>query len=75
MVDGQVIYICPICFRVCEQETECHEYLMVTCETGQPGDERRKPITDRFGNLVSRAPFWYLEALTRERKAHHSDPS
>ena len=67
MKQEQVIYICPICFRVCESEAKCHEHLMVICETGQPGDERRKPITDRFGKLVSRAPRWYLEAVNRER--------
>jgi hypothetical protein len=54
---------------VCETEAECHEHLMVLCETGHPGDERRKPVSDRFGNLVSRAPRWYLEAISKERKA------
>lgn len=68
MDPDQVIYICPICFRVCESETECHNHMMVSCDTGNPGDERRKPIKDRFGNLVSRAPQWYLEALNKERR-------
>ena len=68
MDQDQLIYICPICFRVCETEAECHEHLMVLCETGHPGDERRKPISDQFGNLASRAPFWYLEAINKERK-------
>jgi hypothetical protein len=67
MNQTQVIYVCPICFRVCESEEECHQHKMILCETGHPGDERRKPLTDTQGNLVSRAPFWYLEALNRER--------
>jgi hypothetical protein len=68
MDPDSVIYICPICFRVCESESVCHEHIMVICDTGNPGDKRRKPLTDRFGNLASRAPLWYLEALDRERK-------
>ena len=68
MANDQILYICPICFRVCETEDECHEHLMVECETGHPGDERRKPVTDQFGNLVSRAPKWYLEAVSKEKK-------
>ena len=64
-----VIYVCPICFRVSDHEEECHEHKMVLCETGFPGDERRKPVIDQFGNLVSRAPRWYLDALNKERKA------
>jgi hypothetical protein len=66
MANEQVLYICPICFRVCETEELCHEHVMVLCEPGQPGDERRKPVTDKFGNLVSRAPRWYLEAVRKE---------
>jgi len=69
MNQEQVIYICPICFRVCETESECHEHLMVICETGSPGDEKRKPVIDAFGRLASRAPRWYLDALSRERKS------
>ena len=66
MANEQDFYLCPICFRVCETEAECHKHLMVLCETGHPGDERRKPVSDQFGNLVSRAPRWYLEAFRKE---------
>lgn len=69
MDQDEILYICPICFRVCETEDECHEHVMVKCETGQPGDEKRKPLEDQYGKLVSRAPRWYLEALQRERKS------
>jgi len=69
MDQEQIFYMCPICFRVCESESECHEHRMVICKTGHPGDQRRKPVTDRFGNLVSRAPLWYLEAVSKEWNA------
>lgn len=62
MDKNSVIYICPVCFQVCESERQCHEHLMVRCNPGPINSERRKPITDRFGNMVSRAPCWFLEA-------------
>lgn len=35
---------------------------MVRCYAGKPGSFRRKPLSDRFGHYVSRAPFWFIEA-------------
>jgi hypothetical protein len=71
MTGEGTFYICPICFQVCETKRECHlhqhAHRMVECDPGSFGDERRKPIYDRYGNLVSRAPRWYLEATRRIR--------
>ena len=61
-MDKEVVYVCPVCFKVCESERECHQHRMVECYPGKPGDECRKPMSDRFGQFVSRAPRWYLEA-------------
>jgi hypothetical protein len=55
-------YICPICFRVCENDIECHAHQLLECRVGGYEDDRRKPVKNRFGKLVSRAPRWYLEA-------------
>jgi hypothetical protein len=63
MENESVFYICPVCFQVCDTEQECHAHRMVECDAGEFGDERRKPVSDRFGNLVSRAPRWFLEAV------------
>ena len=63
MNKDEIIYICPKCFQVCDSEIECHQHLMVRCIPGEPGDERRKPINDNYGQFVSRAPRWYLEAV------------
>jgi len=63
MAEMDTFYICPKCFQVCETERECHRHQMVKCNAGQPGDERRRPVTDQFGQTVSRAPRWYLEAM------------
>jgi hypothetical protein len=57
-----VLYICPVCFRVCETERECHQHRTRECHPGHPGDETRKPVMDQYGHYVSRAPRWFLEA-------------
>ena len=58
-----MFYLCPICFEVSEFECEHHGRPMVRCDAGQPGDERRKPIINGGGNLKTRAPRWFLEAI------------
>lgn len=62
-------YICPICFQVCESKKACdlhiHAHRMVAAHPGEPGDLRRKPLQDRYGNLLSRAPRWFMEAIGR----------
>lgn len=63
MDEKNIFYICPVCFQVCDSLQECHAHKMLECSGGEPGDPRRLPIRDRFGNLVSRAPRWYLEAV------------
>jgi hypothetical protein len=63
MEPEKTIYICPVCFQVCDSVKECHAHRMIACNPGRPGDKRRKPVEDRFGKLVSRAPRWYLEAV------------
>lgn len=57
------VYMCPVCFKVCDSEEECHRHKMLECNPGRSGEERRKPLNDRFGNMVSRAPRWFLEAV------------
>jgi hypothetical protein len=63
MNSKDMFYMCPVCFQVCDSDKECHAHRMVSCRPGPPGDARRKPVEDRFGKLVSRAPRWYLEAV------------
>ncbi len=56
-------YLCPVCFEACEYRIKCHGRMMVECNAGQPGDERRKPVIDAGGDLKSREPHWFLEAV------------
>jgi hypothetical protein len=67
--DPIAFFICPICFLVFETEQECNQHRLSTghpmfaCKPGKKGDDRRKPVNNRFGQYVSRAPRWFLEAL------------
>jgi hypothetical protein len=63
MNTNAIFYLCPFCFEVSEVEGDHHGQRMVRCDAGQPGDERRKPMMDERGNLKSRAPRWFLEAI------------
>ena len=65
MVTHQVIYLCPICFAVSLSDDERHAHQMVCCDTGEPGDDRRRPLSDDRGHLTTRTPRWFLEALGR----------
>jgi hypothetical protein len=56
-------YICPTCFDVSEQMIECHGHLMVSCNTENPED--CKPLMDRNGELKTRAPRWFINAVAR----------
>jgi hypothetical protein len=41
----------------------------VKCNAGVPGDERSMPLFDASGNLVTRAPKWWVEACFGSKKA------
>lgn len=63
MNTNAIFYLCPYCFEVSEVEGDHHGHRMIRCDAGEPGDERRKPVIDERGNLKSRAPRWFLEAI------------
>ncbi len=62
MADGQMIYICPQCFKISDTLGHCHGCPMLCCAPGKPGDWRSKPVSDGHGRIWSRAPRWFLEA-------------
>ncbi len=64
MANESVLYFCHTCCRVFESYPEAHEHdEMVECHPGELDDERRKPIIDKNGHVMTRAPRWYLEAI------------
>ena len=64
-----IFYLCPTCFYASESPHDGHEHELLRVDPGLPGDERRKPITDRHGQIRSPAPRWFHEAVIQARMA------
>jgi hypothetical protein len=58
---GRSVYICRVCHLVGLKPLNCHPGNSVVCDAGEPGDERSKPLFDRQGRLVTRAPKWWVD--------------
>jgi hypothetical protein len=67
MNNKQVFYICPSCFYTRETLDNNHKHPMLCVDPGAPGDERRKPVMDRNGQILTPAPRWFQEALLQTR--------
>ena len=63
MIEKEVFYICPKCFKICEDPDEEHRHGMVQCSPLTLTDAQRKPLYDVDGRLLTRAPRWFLEEL------------
>jgi len=67
------IYLCPhhlvprseggICPDDCTLD-------MIECHPGEDGDPLRKPLLDAEGNVVTRAPLWWLRVTISELYPH-----
>jgi hypothetical protein len=62
-------YLCPTCFYASTTADPCHEHTLVRVDPGLPGDERRKPVTDQKGHILSPAPRWFHEAVVEAKMA------
>jgi hypothetical protein len=62
-----IFYLCPTCFYASDTPDEAHEHALLRVDPGLPGDERRKPVTDRDGLILSPAPYWFYEAKLQAR--------
>jgi hypothetical protein len=67
MKSSLVFYLCPICFYASESPDDAHEHALLRVDPGLPGDEKRKPITNRTGQILSAAPRWFHEAVELSR--------
>ena len=68
-------YLCPTCFYASDTPDDGHEHALLRVDPGLPGDERRKPVTDRDGLILSPAPYWFYEALLQSQIARSSTRS
>jgi hypothetical protein len=64
----RTIYICRVCHQVGAHPLHCHRGKSHKCAIGQPGDERSMPLFDAQGQLVTRAPKWWVEACFKSKK-------
>jgi hypothetical protein len=72
MNTSMVFYLCPICFYASAASDDSHEHQLLRVDPGMPGDERRRPVTDREGHILSPAPRWFYEAILQARIDSHS---
>ena len=60
---SMTFYLCPTCFYASETPDSMHEHMLLRMDPGLPGSERRKPVTDNNGRILSAAPRWFSEAV------------
>lgn len=56
-------YLCPTCFKSSPVEDKTHLHVMLYFGPGTPQDQRRRPLMDAQGRLLTHAPRWFLEAV------------
>lgn len=62
-----VFYLCPNYFYASDFPDDSPEHALLRVNPGLPGDERRKPVIDINGRIVSAAPRWFHEAIIGAR--------
>lgn len=60
------LYLCPNCFNALQAEAmaepcEVCGHSLIECRPGDTDDPCRKPMMDDDGDLVTRAPMWWVE--------------
>lgn len=63
MIANQDFYICPVCFDISETAGSHHERPMIHCKDVPVGDKMLRPEFCEDGDLKSRAPRWFLQAV------------
>ncbi len=59
---------CRICHRVDLEPLNCHPGASTECDAGVPGMSGASRCFDRKGQLVTRAPKWWIDACFNEKK-------
>ena len=62
MSEEQVVYCCTRCTTGATEPGTCDICggTRVECRPGGDGDPVRRPLMDATGNVVTRAPIWWL---------------
>lgn len=72
MSDSLVFYLCPTCFYASDVPDDGHDHAVLRVDPGLPSDERRKPVIDQRGQILSPAPRWFYEAVPQVRITQHN---
>ncbi len=58
-------YMCPKCMEPAKKATPCPSCggQRLPCRPGEPDDPCRKPYMAPTGEIISRAPVWWLRAI------------
>ena len=61
----EIFYLCPRCMEPADEPLPCPRCgrARVTCRPGAASDPIRKPLMAATGELRSRAPVWWLQAV------------
>lgn len=62
MSEQQVVYCCTRCTTAAGEGGTCDICggQRVECQPGAAGDPVRRPLIDASGNILTRAPIWWL---------------
>lgn len=62
MSEEQVVYCCTRCTTAAGEGGACDLCggQRVECQPGATGDPVRRPLIDASGNVLTRAPIWWL---------------
>jgi len=60
--NAAVLHVCKRCLTPSAEPDLCHYCggQKVVCRPGGEGDPLRRPLTDRRGRVLTRAPIWWL---------------
>ena len=68
MTEKLVIWVCQRCTASAGESGKC-EFCggtKVACYPGEDGDPVRKPLIDGEGNVLTRAPVWWIQETAPE---------
>lgn len=61
--DVEHIYLCPGCLSAAEGSGACSNCgtTVIECRPGDPDDPCRRPLMNQDGEVLTRAPVWWLQ--------------
>ena len=68
MTEEVIIYVCRRCTTSAGESGKCQFCggVKVACRPGDDDDPLRRPLIDAAGNVLTRAPRWWLREIIPE---------